>query len=120
MWFYQFVKDLTFHLPFSITYQHIFRQWYISGLEHDKNEKRTKQQAFPSGIKDNKTGDSVITVQFSEFSNEQFSNHHSIIQVAIKKDFLLLLTDAQFIIWYSIYYSKSLRERTSQNHSSPK
>lgn len=121
MWFYQFARDLTFHLPFFITYQHIFRQWYISGLEHDENENRTtKQQAFLSGIKDNKTEDSVITVKLSEFSNEQFSNHHSTIQVTVKKDFFLVLTDAWFIIWYSIYYSKSLRERTSQNHFSPK
>lgn len=87
MWLYQ-LRDLTFRLPFSVTYQQIFRQWYISVLEHDENENRTtKQQAFPSGMKDNRTGDSVITVQLNEFSNEQFSIYHPIIQVTVKKDF---------------------------------
>lgn len=73
--FYQFARDLTSHLPFSVTYQQSFRQWYISGLEHHENEKRTKQQqqAFFSDIKDNKTGDSVITVPLNEISNDQFS-----------------------------------------------
>lgn len=112
---------MTFRLPFSVTYQQIFRQWYISVLEHDENENRTtKQQAFPSGMKDNRTGDSVITVQLNEFSNEQFSIYHPIIQVTVKKDFFLVLTNAQFIIWRSLYCSKSLRDRTSKNHFSPK
>lgn len=96
----------------------LFRQWYISDLEHDENENRTTQrQAFFSDIEDNKTGDSVITVQLNEFSNEQFSKQHSIIQMIVKKHFFLVLTDTQFIIWYTIYYSKSVRERMRKNIS---
>lgn len=97
-----------------------FRQWYISGLVHDENENRTtQQQVFFSDIKDKKTGDSVITMQLDEFSNEQFSRQHSIIQMIFKKHvFFLVLTDTQFVMWYTIYYSKSVRKRMSQNNIS--